>query len=536
MKKLLMVVVLFVFSLFLFSCNGDDNTENNEKNTVNNSSNTCASDTVEACTCDQGGEGEKKCNSAGTGWEECDCNIQDFEPEITSKPSTHVSCYEKYEYIIECKEENENKNELKVGALDTCEGEINKSEDDSIVYSFTAGKSTDGWTCDIHIVCSNTNSSFEQIETINMLSDCDISNFVFLDFEHFASPIDDYIQTNTEAQGNAEFNKSIDDLIVYDDNLYLGYGDATYNLSTNGKIEVRYFTEQDATSITADFSTDEEEISLYRILNDVLVIPGVDAHEDDLLGNVYTFEPGKEWFKSRTLEMAWHVHDITVVGSVYYASGSGGTLEDYDNSTVNAYLWKSEDGGQTFTVAQSLAHPNPPGDHRLVNLLTVNNILYAFGYYSSNGTSYPIGYKVGGNIFYDIEEFKSFFTLGTYQLSPDKGLVHGVIVENPVRFGVKYITSQGVEEAVSLKDITVVDVFLLNDGRAIITYYNGNTYPTPETEAFDLLVGLLTENDELIQIKTQQFQSRPVSVSFWRNSLYLGFANGEMWRSIGFIN
>ncbi len=209
----------------------------------------------------------------------------------------------------------------------------------------------------------------------------DIAGLAFTTFTPWATPIQDYIETNTEILGDDSFLKAIYDLAVYQDRMYLGYGDANENLGRNTPIELRYWYEAEPGALETDFTVDEEQVGRYRVSDDLMMVPGEDATEDDLMGNAYTLPLGGSWFKSRTLEYAWHVHDIARMGETLYACGSGGTLDDYENSTVNAFLYRSDDMGETFSIQVQLEHPDPPGDHRFTNLLALDQGLMVFGYY-----------------------------------------------------------------------------------------------------------------------------------------------------------
>ncbi len=256
----------------------------------------------------------------------------------------------------------------------------------------------------------------------------DLQDLEFASFEPWARPIDDYIETNRDQLGHDDFLQGIHDLAVFEDRLYLGYGDANLNLGRITPIEVRAWTSLEPDGWQAEFTTDEEQISHYRLTADALVIPGVDATEDDLLGNVYSkAEGGAGWFKSRTLEYAWHVHDAAAVGSDLYACGSGGSYDDYENSTVNAFLYRSSDAGGSFVVHQQLPHPDPPGDNRFTQLLTVGEQLYVFGYRSDlssiNGFH---AYALGDEGLSEVPDMPSFFTTAAHSLQPDVGLLVGV--------------------------------------------------------------------------------------------------------------
>lgn len=159
----------------------------------------------------------------------------------------------------------------------------------------------------------------------------------------WAKPIDDYIAAGKAKLGHEKFERSIHDLAVYEGRLYLGYGDATYNLGRITPIEMRSFASPASTTITKEFTTQEEHLEQYRILDGDLVMAGIDATEDAWLGSVYAKPSGKAWFKSRTLKQGVHVHDCITFGGAWYAVGSGATQAEWTASNIHSILWKSTD-------------------------------------------------------------------------------------------------------------------------------------------------------------------------------------------------
>ncbi len=360
----------------------------------------------------------------------------------------------------------------------------------------------------------------------------DIADLTFGKFFKWTNPIEDYISINTEELGHGNFMKEIFDLTVFGDRLYFGYGDATLNLGRITPIEIRYFADPASKEYAFDFTTDEEQIDRYRQDDDLLMIPGVDATEDGLLGNVYTLPSGNEWYKSRTLEWAWHVHDSARLGDTIYACGSGGSLDDYSGSTVHAYLWGSGDGGENFEVLVDRPHPNPPGDQRHVHLLANDGELYVFGYYSDDtGTTYATSYLLGEEALVPWEGLGAFFVLDTAVLDQENGLVVGVHIEQPLRQGAMLVTNGVGEEVLALQDFTVLDVEPLGDGRGLVLYLDGNDYPLEDTGGWPAHVGVLNSAGELTEIASFFPTIRPASVAFWQGRLYVGMADGNIWRA-----
>lgn len=360
----------------------------------------------------------------------------------------------------------------------------------------------------------------------------DIAEMKFGKFFKWTNPIEDYITINTEELGHGNFMKEIFDLTTFSERLYFGYGDATLNLGRITPIEIRYFSDPTSKEYGFDFTTDEEQIDRYRQDGDLLIIPGVDATEDGLLGNVYTYSPGGDWYKSRTLEWAWHVHDAVRLGDDIYACGSGGSLDDYSASTVHAYLWRSQDGGENFEVLVDRPHPSPPGDQRHVHLLPNAGALYVFGYFSDDaGMTYATGYVLEGDSLVAWEGLGSFFVLDTVILDDASALVVGVHIEDPLRQGAMLVKNGVGTEVAALQEYTVLDVEPLGDGRGLVLYLDGNDYPLQDTGGWPTHVGVLDPDGSITEIGGLFPTVRPASIAFWQGRLYLGMADGAIWRA-----
>src|SRR5882672_4191554 len=77
-----------------------------------------------------------------------------------------------------------------------------------------------------------------------------IAERTFGDFEPWASPIDDYLAIGKKFQPN-RFNASINELAPMGDRMFIGYGDADYNLGEKIPIEFRFFASADDPSVAA---------------------------------------------------------------------------------------------------------------------------------------------------------------------------------------------------------------------------------------------------------------------------------------------
>jgi hypothetical protein len=351
----------------------------------------------------------------------------------------------------------------------------------------------------------------------------------------WARPIDDYIATNSEELGHTDFLRGVHELYPFEDRLYLGYGDANLNLGRVTPIELRYWEGlDDASAVAHDFIVDEEQVDHFRRVGDTLLLPGVDATEDDLLGNVYALPADGAWSKSRTLEYAWHVHDLAAVGETLYACGSGGTLDDYDSSDVNAYLYRSDDGGETFVIDQAYDHPDPPGDNRFTGLLTVDDTLHVFGYASDTASINRFhAFTLGSEGLEELGGLSRVFVTRTESLSEDRGLLVGVSVGTVLTWRAWTLAGGEVEVASALDGITILDLLPIGDGRTLVLAIEGNEYPSPAEGPWQALVGITRDAASLETLVSWETSAWPESAAYYQGSLLVGMDDGSVWRAEG---
>ena len=353
----------------------------------------------------------------------------------------------------------------------------------------------------------------------------------------WASPIDDYLEAG--ARHSWVFLRGIHDLVVYQQRLYLGYGDANENLGRVTPIEFRYFTDPDSPEAVREFATDEEQIERYRVLGDQLVVAGVDATEDAWLGNVYTRGPQRDWHKSRTLEGGVHVHDVAEYAGAIYAVGSGATPGEWEAGDIFAHLWVSDDGGETFAVA-ARHHNGGDGDARWTRLLARPEGLYVFGYGSNADfviDEITSGVWDGEAVTPLPEEHPLRLVLpaDTQPLPDGSALVFGVDASvRPLRHGAWRMVGADVRPVAGLAGLTVLDVaphpptgevvLLVEEGDLVSDELRSEWSPRI------LLSGDMETFEEALRFVTDR---PPGSVAYWRGALYFGSGAGEVLRSVG---
>lgn len=368
---------------------------------------------------------------------------------------------------------------------------------------------------------------------------CTIAECEYPPLALWQEPLVDYIETVSAEPGMRKVRRAINDFIVFDDRLYFGYGDANLNAGRVMDIEIRYFQSSDDTSHRAeDVKTDEEEISSFRRFGDMLYVPGVDATEDAWLGNVLSKPSHGKFQKHRTVKGGVHVHDVAAWKGDLYACGSGAPgPEEWNTGQVRSYLWKSEDSAESFEPAAEIENIEQ-GDRRYVHMIPFPDELLVFGYRTNpkheivellsdswDGTTLVKADKVPGRFIQQTELFDE-----------ETAIVRGVwAASSPLRWETLALRA-GEEEAApiaALEGKTVLDVMIIEPGEALFLVTKGDEYPLPKKP---LPFQVLYTND--LQGFTTLFEAGtpeawPTAVAYWQQWIYVGFANGQIWRTVG---
>ncbi|MFH2010672.1 MAG: hypothetical protein ABI333_28990 [bacterium] len=454
-------------------------------------------------------------------------------PTIYSTAPTEATPYFEYSYALGCSDPDGDMLALLRGANDTCGGTLVDHGNRQGTYAFTPEHGQADSACVVEVVCTDPEllSDTQQIP-VTILPLPDVETLTFGPFEPWAEPIADYIQDVAQALQTWDFYWGIHDLAVHDHRLYIGYGDATHNAGSRVPIEIRAWSRPDPEAIQTEFVTDEEQIDRYRQPNGRLLIPGVDATQDGLMGQVYVLG-STGWIKDRTVQLAWHVHDVAVQGDDLVACGSGGTIDDYNGGTVNAFLYRHTPDATGFAIDVQLPHPQPPGDNRLTSLLVVDDTLYATGYWSDYSVSYATAYVQDGTALVAWDDLSNFYVLDSLSVTPSLGLLFGVTIDTALTFGGRVVTAGGVAVADGLEGLSVLNADPLPGGRALILARDGDEYPTPATDTWTVSVGVTSDGHNFQELAAQTFDVQPRSIAFWRRSLYLGLDDGTVWRAVG---
>ena len=129
------------------------------------------------------------------------------------------------------------------------------------------------------------------------------------------------------------FARSVWDMYCYKDRVYLGAGDY---MGGSARVDVWSFDADG--NFKKEYTTDDEQIHIFREYESKLFVPGIDAKESWLYGNLYV-KDDDEWQKLRTIPDGVHVFDVALLdGDIYVTMSSSGY----------AGVLKSSDMGQTW--------------------------------------------------------------------------------------------------------------------------------------------------------------------------------------------
>lgn len=356
----------------------------------------------------------------------------------------------------------------------------------------------------------------------------------------WATPIDDYIAAGAEAHPDDPFLRGVHDLAAFDGHLWIGYGDATYNLGRVVPIQLRGFTDpDDPTAVISELDSGEEHLDGFRRFGDTLLLPGIDATQDAWLGNVYLRRAGAPWRMARTVERGVHVHDVAQWRGALYAVGSGATPEEWGEGDVYGLLWISEDDADSWTPIHQ-AHNLRQGDSRLVHLLPVEDALYAFGY-RTDRTGTIIALHAGrhdGEAWADLPDghpLRAVFVTKTHPIDPARGLARGVDVSTePFRDTLWAIGPDGAATRVeTYAGQTVVDMDRdpVSGDWIVLTRAGDAWGQSPETWQAQVWIG----PDPAAATAVMQFEADAplLSVAAWHGALYFGDDRGRVLRAVG---
>jgi hypothetical protein len=401
-----------------------------------------------------------------------------------------------------------------------------------------------------------------------------ISDLSITTFAPWSKPIEDY-RTFAETCSDGErslgdiYFKSIHDLAPFEDKMWFGYGDANNNLASAMMgygyrgIEFRYFDSPDNPLPHTTLESGEEHIDHFRILDGVLWAPGLDGNNKDdvsaqpgIRGNVYRLED-EQWLKFREINGGVHVHDIAIWKKGVFVVGSGTyDLTEWGEGNIYRYLWKSTTNGKSFNTVRRIVHPvlGGVGDTRWLRLLSLENVLYIFGYYSifEEEKIFPTHARYEGTDVIPLDEenpdeLMNIFCRGTEPLPDGTGLMWGIVDSQDDGPGMKWgseARKNAEHKALWHLDINGKPTQLKAlDGKNIIDIYH-----SPETE--ELIYLLRTDDEETTppaytatilvasrdnpgkvkELLTFTSEVKQISIAYWKGAMFLGMDDCGVWK------
>lgn len=140
------------------------------------------------------------------------------------------------------------------------------------------------------------------------------------------------------SQQSTEWGRTVRTLEVWDGQIWPGYGDHGAN---TGPVRIRPFDPGAERFGPAVHTADTEEINLYRALDGRLFAPSVDTRS----GADYAVATSSGSWSNRNAVTSLHVFDMARHDGALWMAGSSGR---------NATLWRSTDGGSSWSVALSV--------------------------------------------------------------------------------------------------------------------------------------------------------------------------------------
>jgi hypothetical protein len=350
-------------------------------------------------------------------------------------------------------------------------------------------------------------------------------------------PIDDYIEAVRTTMGLAldRFDHAVKELEVFDDRLYLGYGDWTENTGRAVGLQVRCFDDPDG-EVVSEFSVEEESIDYYRIIDDTLFIPGVDASEDALVGNVFFKPSGGSWTKVRSLEHNLHVIDVFGRAGALFASGGGcDDMDAYYANDDQGVIYRSDDGGLTWPIDFEWHDGVPEAVVRYEFFAGVEGNLYLFGntINATTRTLTNVPRRWDDGAWTPVSLLPSAWIHRSYQLDPITAVVRGVDLGTGRFRAWRVMAAEAVRPLGRFDsgDQLPLDFFSVADGEMRVLTRDGSVYPDAAEPPYTYHVWATTDLFTLEELLSFTSDARVVCLALWRGAIYLGTADGAILRS-----
>lgn len=111
------------------------------------------------------------------------------------------------------------------------------------------------------------------------------------------------------------YARNVWDMQLFGGRIWLGHGDTIDNW---GPIPI-WSLDPATGALAAEYTTDEEQVSVFRVLDGELYAPGIDPRGDWSLGQFYRLEHDG-WVRHRTIPHGVHAYDLALYGGRMYVA------------------------------------------------------------------------------------------------------------------------------------------------------------------------------------------------------------------------
>ncbi|HYH82988.1 MAG TPA: hypothetical protein VEX86_24550 [Longimicrobium sp.] len=155
------------------------------------------------------------------------------------------------------------------------------------------------------------------------------------------------------------YARNVWDMQLFGGVVRLGHGDSADN---RGPIPI-WSVDPATGALASEFTTSEEQVDLFRVLDGELYVPGHDPRDDLTAGNFYRVEAGR-WVKHRTIPHGLHTFDLAWHDGLLFAALGADNVPGHETLKVSA------DRGHTWRVAG-------PALDRMYGMFELGGALYA---------------------------------------------------------------------------------------------------------------------------------------------------------------
>ncbi len=163
------------------------------------------------------------------------------------------------------------------------------------------------------------------------------------------------------------YARNIWDMQVFKGKLYVCCGNSSNNAPASNAGPIDVLSYDSVKGISKVYTVNEEQVDIFRVINEVLYIPGHDSKDSWDFGNYYILSDS--WKKVRTIPQGVHVYDMAGYnGKLYAATGTNGYSEVVVSSD-NGLTWNKaapEDGTIFHTTG-----------YRAYTMFEFKDVLYA---------------------------------------------------------------------------------------------------------------------------------------------------------------